>query len=148
MRTILVRRVLRAPIARVFDVIADHAGYVAFPGVRRASLLQRGTTDPNGVGAVREIDTGAAWFREEVTAFERPTRMEYVITASRPPLRHRGGVITLREVIGGTEVEWTSTFAVDLPVVGPLATALAARAMSRAFDAMLRATEARAATPA
>ena len=146
MRTILVRRVLRAPIARVFDVLSDHAGYAGFPGVRSAALVQRGRDEPNGVGAVREIDSGLAWFREEVTAFERPARMEYVITASRPPVRHRGGIIRLRTVPEGTEVEWTSTFAVALPLVGGLATALAQRAMTRAFHQVLSAAERRART--
>jgi uncharacterized protein YndB with AHSA1/START domain len=146
MQTILVQRTLRAPIARVFDVLSDHAGYVSFPGVRRAALVKRGDAEPNGVGAVREIDTGLAWFREEVTAFQRPTRMEYVIVASRPPMRHRGGIVRLRDLGDGlTEVEWTSTFAVDLPLISGLATRLAARAMTRAFAETLRAVEARAA---
>ena len=139
------RRVLRAPIHRVFDVLSDHAGYVAFAGVRRASLLTRAPGDePNGVGAVREIDAGLAHFREEVTAFQRPTRMEYVIVSSRPPMRHRGGTLVLREADGGTLVEWTSTFAVDLPVGAGLATKVAARVMSRVFHSLLAATERRA----
>jgi hypothetical protein len=145
METVFVRRVLRAPLDRVFDVLSDHAGYVSFPGVRRASVLTRAPGDePNGVGAVREIDAGLTVFREEITAFQRPTRMEYVIVASRPPMRHRGGTLVLREADGGTLVEWTSTFAVDLPVVGALATKLAARMMSRAFHGVLTAAERRA----
>jgi hypothetical protein len=145
METVFVRRVLRAPIDRVFDVLSDHAGYVAFPGVRRASLLTRGAGDePNGVGAVREIDAGLSLLREEITAFQRPTRMEYVIVSSRPPMRHRGGTVVLREADGGTLVEWTSTFAVDLPVGAALASKLAARVMSRVFHTVLTATEQRA----
>lgn len=145
MRTIVVRRTLRAPIERVFDILSDHAGYAAFPGVRSAALIRRGPDDePNGLGAVREIDTGLAWFREEVTAFQRPTRMEYVITEARPSVRHRGGVITLTADEGATRVEWTSTFAVELPVASELATRLAARAMTRAFETVLSAAEKRA----
>lgn len=139
------RRTLRAPLDRVFDALSDHAGYAGFPGVRSAAVTRRAEGDePNGVGAVREIDTGLAWFREEVTAFQRPTRMEYVITASRPPLRHRGGVISLREEDGGTRVEWTSTFALKLPFASDLATRLAAKAMARAFESTLAAVEKRA----
>lgn len=145
METVLVRRRLRAPVDRVFDVLSDHAGYVAFSGVRRAALLRQGDGDePNGVGAVREIDAGLAWFREEITAFQRPHRMDYVIVASRPPLRHRGGTVVLRPDGDGTLVEWTSTFAVELPLGAALATRLAARVMSRAFHDMLSAVERRA----
>lgn len=142
------RRRLRAPIEKVFDVISDHAGYVAFKGVRRASLLRRGPDDePNGVGAVRELDLGVGWFREEVTAFQRPTRMDYVITASRPAMRHRGGTIVLHPAQGDTLVEWTTTFSLALPLVSPIATRAAAAIMRRSFDAMLREVERRAQKP-
>lgn len=146
MQTILVRRVLDAPIDRVFDVLSDHAGYAGFKGVRSATVVRRGAEpEPNGVGAVREIDTGLAWFREEVTAFVRPTRMEYRIVASRPPIRHRGGIIALRDAGGGrTEVEWTSTFAIELPLISGLATRISRRIMARAFSELLAAAERRA----
>lgn len=144
MRTIQVRRTLRAPADRVFDVLADHAGYAKFDGVRSAALVRPGASEPNGVGALREIRIGSARFEEEITVFERPTRMEYRIVRSRPPIAHELGRIVLTPVDGGVDVEWTSIFRVALPLIGGLATAIAARRMTKGFAATLAAVEARA----
>jgi uncharacterized protein YndB with AHSA1/START domain len=104
MRTIRVQRTLKAPIEDVFEVLADYEGYVRFPGVRSAKVVRPGSSERNGLGAVREIDLGSAWFREEITAFERPSRLDYHILKSRPSMEHEGGSIRLRPVEGGTEV--------------------------------------------
>lgn len=141
MRTIEVRRTIHAQPERVFDVLADHEGYARFPGVRAAVLLRQGKPDRNGVGALRKIDLGAAWFEEEITAFERPARIEYRIVRSRPPLVHEGGRITFAKVSSGVEVVWTSTLRVALPLIGGLATAFAARRMSRDFAKVLALVE-------
>lgn len=141
MRTIDVRRTLHAPAERVFEVLADHEGYVRFPGVRSAKLLRPGKGERNGVGALRAIDIGTAWFEEEITVFERPTRMEYRIVRSRPPLVHELGRLTFAAVPDGVHVTWTSTFHVAIPVIGGLATAIAARQMERAFAATLEVAE-------
>lgn len=143
MRTIQVRRTLRAPADRVFNVLADHAGYAKFEGVRSARVVRPGASEPNGVGAIREIRIGSARF-EEITVFERPTRLEYRIVRSRPPIAHDLGRIVLTPVDGGVNVEWTSIFRVALPLIGGLATAIAARRMTKGFAATLAAVEARA----
>lgn len=141
MRTIHIRRQLQAPIEGVFDLLADHAGYTRFPGVRSAKLTRVGAADPNGTGAVREIDLGSAWFEEEITDFERPHRLGYKILRSRPPIEHRIGLITLRPTPEGCEVEWVSTFRIRVPVIGPLLTWIAVKQMSRGFSSVLKASE-------
>jgi uncharacterized protein YndB with AHSA1/START domain len=142
MRTIRVQRTFRAPAEAVFDVLADHAGYVRFPGVRSARVVRAGAPEPNGLGAVREIDLGLSWFEEEITAFTRPTRMEYRIVRSRPPVDHEGGCLTFRPVAGGVEVVWTTTFHVRVPLASGLVTRIAARAMERGFAKVLAAVDA------
>lgn len=97
MKTILVQRTIDAPIERVFEVLSDHAGYSGLPGIKDARLLKEGRPKPNGVGALRRIDLGAIWFEEETTVFERPTRMDYRMTRSRPPIEHAGGSIHWRK---------------------------------------------------
>lgn len=138
MQTIEVKRNIKAPIEKVFDVLADHAGYKNFPGVRDSKLIQSGKPDKNGVGAIREIDAGAAWFREEITAFERPTRLDYLITKARPPLQHQGGSVRLQATADGTAVTWTTTFRVRIPLLGGLITRIMAGELRKAFDGMLR----------
>ncbi len=129
----------------VFEVLADYEAYVQFPGVRSAKVVRLGSAERNGLGAVREVDLGSAWFREEITAFERPTRLDYRILKSRPPMEHEGGSIRLRSVEGGTEVTWTSTLRVTYPIVGGLVTLYVARRLGQGFDAALTITEQRAA---
>lgn len=138
MRTIVVKLTLQAPIERLFDQISNHAGYTALPGVRKATLVKNGRPNKNGVGAVREVDAGLLWVREEITAYQRPRRLDYQIVSSRPRLEHRGGSIRLKKTASGTEVTWTSTFRVAAPLLGRLLTPLFAAQLARGFKAGLQ----------
>lgn len=143
MKTITVRRTIPAPINDVFALLSDHAGYSAFEGIKDARLLEQGKNDPNGLGAVRRIDLGAVWFEEEITAFDPPRRMDYRILRSRPPIEHELGSIRLEETGEGTEVIWTSTFRIRIPLIGNLITGPAAGAGEKAFAGMLKAIDKR-----
>ena len=109
MQTITVRHTIRAPIEKVFDAISDHANYKQFPGVSDSRLIKLGSPSKNGVGAVRWVKSGLANFNEEITRYERPTRMDYFITRSFPPLRHQGGTVRLEKTPDGTLVTCTTT---------------------------------------
>ena len=145
MHTVKVTRTLKAPIEKVFDIISDHARYSEMFGLKASKLVREGKTDKNGVGALRELDAGNAWFQEEVTHFERPVRMDYRITKSRPPIDHEGGSVRLEKVPEGTKVTWTSTLRIKVPLVGGLITKFMAPQLERAFHSMLKETERRAA---
>jgi uncharacterized protein YndB with AHSA1/START domain len=120
MKTVTVTRSVNAPIEKVFDTIADHANYKQFPGIKDSKLVRPGTNDRNGVGALREIAAGNAWFQEEITAYERPRRLDYLIVKSRPPLEHKGGSVRLEPNGAGCTVTWTTTVGVKLPLIGGL----------------------------
>lgn len=138
MQTIIVKRTIKAPIEKVFDLLSDHANYKDFPGVRDSELVKKGKPHKNGVGAVREIDAGTAWFREEITAYERPVRMDYLITKSRPPMEHKGGSVRLEATAEGTEVTWSSTLRIRIPLIGGLVTRLVAPQLAKAFAGTLK----------
>lgn len=135
---------MKVSAERAFDMMADHAGYVNFPGVRSARVTKPGTTEPNGFGAVREVKLDGAWVKEEITVFERPRRLGYRIIKSRPPIEHEGGLIELTPTADGVHVRWTSTFRVKVPLVGGLLTRIAARRMTRLFARGLAVGEERA----
>lgn len=137
MHTITIDRVLKAPAEHVFAQITNHANYTQFPGINASKLTREGQQHKNGVGALREINAGPFWFREEITAFERPKRMDYLILASRPPIEHQGGSIRMTAVPDGTRVNWTTTFRIKLRWVGPAATKLLAPRLERAFHGIL-----------
>jgi hypothetical protein len=140
-RTVDVQRSIPAPIGGVFDVLSDHANYSRFRGIQRSELVREGDAEPNGLGALRRIHTWPLRFEEEITAFERPVRMDYLIVAVNAPLEHRGGSLVLEEASGGTHVTWTSTFGFTPGVIGPLMTAVAVPVLSLGFSDMLRGTE-------
>ncbi|MGH8456775.1 MAG: SRPBCC family protein [Stenotrophobium sp.] len=138
MKTIVVKRTIDAPADKIFALLADHANYKSFHGVKDSKLVKNGKPSKNGVGAIREITAGPAWFREEITAYQQPTRLDYLILQSRPPLEHQGGSIRLEKSAGGTDVTWTTTFRVKIPLIGALITPIMAGKLEKAFGGMLK----------
>ena len=138
MRSIRVERTLEGPIERIFDVLADHANYDRFGGIRRSALIRPGEVDPNGVGALRRVTVGPFTFEEEITAFEPPTRLDYLIVKLNVPFEHRGGSIRLAAAgEGRVDAVWTSEFAIPTPVIGGAAERAFALVFGRGFGATL-----------
>ena len=137
-RSLRVERRLDAPPEAVFEVLADHARYDRFDGCRRSELAQQGDPAPNGVGAVRLIWFGPIRFEEEVTAYEPPSRLEYLIKGvNLLPFRHEGGVIRLTPDDGGTHAVWTSSFEVPIPLLGRAIDATLSRRLEQGFGHVL-----------
>jgi uncharacterized protein YndB with AHSA1/START domain len=137
-RSIRVERRLDAPPEAVFEIITDHARYDRFDGIRRSELVESGVGAPNGVGAVRCIWLGPLRFEEEVTAFEPPRRLDYLIRDIRAlPFRHQGGSIRLAPDGAGTRALWTSSFEVPIPLVGPAIDRVLALGLERGFGRVL-----------
>jgi uncharacterized protein YndB with AHSA1/START domain len=119
MRTVHVTRTIPAPAEPIFDLLADHARYDRFRGIRGSELLSEGEPPPNGVGAMRGVLIGPLRFDEEIKGYERPTKLDYLIVRINSPYEHEGGHIRLSEDGGSTTVEWRSEFRVPVPVIGP-----------------------------
>ncbi|GAC1320302.1 MAG: hypothetical protein NVSMB25_12440 [Thermoleophilaceae bacterium] len=115
----------------MFAILADHARYDRFDGVRRSAVVTPGDPDPNGLGAVRRVWVGPLRFEEEITAFEPPRRLEYLIRDVKSlPFRHEGASIRLEPDGAGTHAVWTSSFEIPIPAIG--------RAMDRIFAGQLK----------
>ncbi len=149
-----IHRTLAAPIDAVFELISDHPNYTRFGSITSAEMSRQGNSESNGLGAVRNLRAGLIWFNEEITAFERPTRMDYLILETNLPLHHDGGSITMSSVPEGTAVTWRSTFSGTTPVLGGAIAAVLRIALERSFNKMLSeiekaaSAETRAAAPA
>lgn len=141
MKTVRVERGIEAQPEQVFDLLADHARYDRFRGIHASELLHEGKPPPNGLGAVRRVVSRPFRFEEEITAFERPTRLDYLIVRINAPLEHQGGSIRLLEDRGRTLVEWTSSFRVPTPLVGGIQERVWALALGRAFRRVLEDVE-------
>lgn len=139
METLTVRRVIAAPIAEVFEWCATSTNYTGSPFIIKARLARPGAEAPYGVGAVRLHTWTIGWFRERITAYHPPYDFDYTVERSLPPSRHELGRLTFAEVEGGTEVTWTTTFEVPVPLVGATLTRTAKPLVARAFTSILAA---------
>jgi uncharacterized protein YndB with AHSA1/START domain len=141
MRSIHVTRTIPAPAEAVFDRLADHANYDRFRPIRRSELLREGDPAPNGVGALRRIKVPPLTFEEEITHYDRPSRLDYLIVKLNIPFEHHGGSIRLTEEDGATHVDWRSTYRVPTPVIGGLEELVFVPVLNRGFRQVLEDVE-------
>jgi uncharacterized protein YndB with AHSA1/START domain len=141
MKAVHVTRTIPAAREQVFDLLADHAHYDRFRGINGSELIREGEPPPNGVGAIRRVKVRPLSFDEEITAYERPSRLDYLIVKLNVPFDHRGGSITLTSQGSGTLVDWRSSFSVPTPLVGGLQELIWQPVLSRGFRRVLEDVE-------
>ena len=141
METIHVTRTIPAPPEAVFDRLADHANYERFRGIHGSRLLREGEPPPDGLGALREIKVRSLTFHEEITAYERPTRFDYLIVKLNVPFEHHGGSIQLTPDGEETHVDWRSSYTVPTPLIGRLQEVVWKKLLVRGFGRVLQDVE-------
>ncbi len=141
MRSVHVTRTIAAAPEAVFDRLADHANYQRFRPIHASRLLREGDPAPNGVGALREIKVRPLRFEEEITTYERPTRLDYLIVKLNVPFEHHGGSIRLTPDGDGTHVDWRSSYTVPTPIVGGLQEMVWQPILARGFRRVLEDVE-------
>ena len=101
-------------------------------------MVKPGDDHPAGVGAVREVTVMGSTFEEVIVAFEPPRLLTYRILRSRPlPIAHELGRVELLPRGEGTEVQWSTTFSVPVPLVGGLLARPLRVAMQHQFNEIL-----------
>lgn len=144
MREVHVNVYIHAPIERVFEAVADHESFLCSDDGTRASIARPGSSDRNGLGCLREVrGPKGVHFIEEITSFSRPSGFDYQIRKASLPLRHHGGQVRLTARSDGTEVDWTSSFDITVPLVGGALERLAAAILTATFTDMLLRAKAR-----
>src|SRR4051812_25171586 len=112
-----------APIETVWDKLSDHVGMIQWgPGIT-VTMDKVGTTDPNGVGAVRRIALRGPGpdIVEEVVTFEAPHVLGYK-TLSGTPFPGYSGEVRLTPAGAGTRISYTISTTATFPLVkAPLA---------------------------
>jgi uncharacterized protein YndB with AHSA1/START domain len=141
MRTVHITRTIQAPAEAVFDLLADHAHYDRFRGISGSELVREGEPPPNGVGAMRRIKVRPLSFDEEITAYERPSRLDYLIFKLNVPFEHHGGSIQVSREEGASRVDWRSSFTVPTPLVGGLQELVWQPVLTRGFRRVLEDVE-------
>ena len=122
---------------RVFDALADYPRFFRGGQIKYCRVTPAADPPPQGVGAVRNVQNGLIHFVERITAFQRPVRIDYLVTKCTIPLRHEGGQTVLMARGTGTEVRWTSRFVVPIPIVGGAITELFAMELVAELNRLL-----------
>ena len=128
-------RTIDAPVERVFDWLADPANLAAAPLALRGRYAK--DSPGPGAGAVREVIAVGTWFREEITAYDRPRSYSYLIVRSFPPFNHEGGTLTFTASGDGTRVDWLSNYTHPVRAGGKLLEAVTYRLLRSSFRAIL-----------
>jgi len=138
----LFRQVAAAPEV-VFDVLTDHRRYAEITRLRKAELEREGDPAPNGVGAIRVLSAVGPPIREEVVAYERPSRFAYKVLSGLP-LRDHLGTVSLEPSDGGTRVTYALKAIPTVPFAGKAVMFGLERAVTELLDGVVSEAERRA----
>ena len=144
MASFTLTREISAPADVVFEVLTDHAGYAKLTPLRKSELERQGSPDPNGMGAIRKLTAVGPPMREEVIAFERPSRFSYTVLSGLP-VRDHVGTVELSEDGGKTKMVYAVRTHPTIPVVGFAAVAAAKQAIKGLIGGIAKESERRAA---
>jgi uncharacterized protein YndB with AHSA1/START domain len=110
-------REIAAPTETVFEVLTNHRGYAEITPVRRVEMEREGELAPNGVGAIRVLHAVGPPLREEVIAYEAPSRFSYKLLSGLP-VRDHVGTVELTPNGTGTKVVYAVRTHPTVPLVG------------------------------
>ena len=107
-----------APIDRVWEALSDHARISKWAPGLRVTMDKVGTTEPNGLGAIRRISSPgpAPDIVEEVVAFEPPRVLGYK-ALSGVPFPGYSGEVRLSEAGAGTLITYSLSSSAKFPLV-------------------------------
>lgn len=107
-----------APPETVFAILADAEGWARWSRKTKSAVLERpGTTDRDGVGAIRVFQNGRTRSREEVVEYAPPRRFVYTLLSGLP-LRDYRAEVDLTAAGTGTHIRWASSFDPKRPGTG------------------------------
>jgi uncharacterized protein YndB with AHSA1/START domain len=137
-------REVAAPPATVFEVLTDHRGYAKITPLRKAELEREGEPAPNGVGAIRVLAAVGPPLREEVVAYEPPSRFSYKLLSGLP-VRDHLGTVELSPSNGGTRMVYAVRTTPTVPLVGTAVVAAVKIGVRQLIEGIVKDSERRAA---
>jgi hypothetical protein len=107
------------------------------PFLTAACTFRRAIGSGPDEGALREAIGLGGWFREEITAYDRPRAYSYRVVRSIPPFDHEGGTLTFTPSTDGTRVDWLTSYTHPAHAGGKLMEAISRRLLRWSFLAVL-----------
>lgn len=144
MASFTLTREIEAPPETVFEVLTDHRRYAEMTLLRRSELEREGVPAPNGVGAIRKLTAVGPPMREEVIAFEPPSRFSYTVLSGLP-VRDHVGTVELTASGSGTRMVYAVRTQPTLPLIGGAVVAAIKQAVKGLIDGVARESQRRAA---
>ncbi len=144
MKTVDVRIKIDAPPEKVWEILTDYEGWTFFKEISKAELLKRGKSEKAGVGAVRKLRLNGLPFVEEITAFEPPKYMEYVLEKSAIPGQRETARNELSMSGNGTELRWSGQLELEIPVIGRMLEPVLQRMTRKTFQSFIEQVKAKA----
>lgn len=133
---------------KVFAGISHHVEFLSTSTIQ-CRMVHVGDSDPNGLGAMREVRKGKLLFQETINAFDPPNAYEYRIIALRGPFNlklpfhHEHGRLELHAIEGKTQLEWTTRFRFSVPIIGTWIERKLGESISATFVFFLKRLDAR-----
>jgi uncharacterized protein YndB with AHSA1/START domain len=140
-------REVKAPPETVFDVLTDHRRYAEMTPLRKSVLEREGEPVPDGVGAIRKLTAVGPPMREEVIAFDRPSRFSYTVLSGLP-VRDHVGTVLLEPAGNGTKVTYALRTIPTVPIAGGVVVAAVKQAIKQLLNGVSAEAERRAAAGA
>ena len=137
-------RRIAAPPQTVFAVLTEHHLYATITPMRKSVLEREGDPPPNGVGAIRVLTSAGPPLREEVIAYQPPTRFSYKLL-SGAPVRDHVGTVELHPDGEGTRMVYAVRTIPTLPVLGAAVVAVVKQAIKALIRGITTESERRAA---
>jgi uncharacterized protein YndB with AHSA1/START domain len=137
-------REIAAPPETVFEVLTDHRRYSELTPLRKSVLEREGEPAPNGVGAIRKLTAVGPALREEVIAYEQPSRFSYTLLSGLPVRDHVGTVELTPNGGGGTKMVYAVKTQPTVPVVGAAVVAAVKQAVKGLIGGIAGESERRA----
>lgn len=114
--------------ATVYALLRDGAGWPTWSPIESFELERPGTSEPEGLGAVRQFRSGRVTGHDEIVELVPDRRFSYNHTSNLPIRNYRADV-DLEPISQGTAIRWVSAFDPKLPGTGWL--------MRRALDGFI-----------
>ena len=136
-------REIAAPQETIFEVLTDHRAYASITPLRRSELEREGDPAPNGAGAIRVLSAVGPPLREEVLAYEEPTRFSYKLLSGLP-VRDHVGTVELTPHEGGTRMTYAVRTMPTVPLVGAAVVGVVKLGVKQLIDGVSAEAERRA----